>query len=144
MQLIYTSLNDPYNLVICCMAIEDGIVNSLTYLYIKEDDFPVRYFSQQISRFVLFSFIFFPHLQCWDLGYFARRYFANPMRHGKQSYKTTVINIMRNILDSHFEMVLLYLYIYPLVIKHGNGKPPMNGCFNRNITGKWSIFHYNV
>ena len=32
--------------------------------------------------------------------------------------------------------------VYPLVIKHGNGKFPMNGGFRRNITGKWSIFQH--
>ena len=29
---------------------------------------------------------------------------------------------------------------YPLVIKHGNGKSPVNGSFNRQISYKWSIF----
>ena len=30
--------------------------------------------------------------------------------------------------------------MYPLVIKHGKGKSPVNGCFNRTITLKWPIF----
>ena len=33
---------------------------------------------------------------------------------------------------------------YPLVIKHGNGKSPINGGFNRKIIAKWSIFHCHV
>ena len=31
--------------------------------------------------------------------------------------------------------------LYPLVIKPGNGKSPINGGFNRNITDKLSIYH---
>ena len=34
--------------------------------------------------------------------------------------------------------------MYPLVIKHGNGKSPWNGGFNRKLTDKWSIFHCHV
>ena len=30
--------------------------------------------------------------------------------------------------------------MYPLVMKHGNGKSPLNGGFNRKITDKWSVF----
>ena len=31
---------------------------------------------------------------------------------------------------------------YPLVIKHGNGKSPVDKGFNKKITDKWSIFQH--
>ena len=34
--------------------------------------------------------------------------------------------------------------VYPLAIKNGSGKSPMNGDFNANITQKWSTFHCHV
>ena len=34
--------------------------------------------------------------------------------------------------------------IYPLVIKHGNRKSPVNAGFDRTITDEWSIFHCHV
>ena len=33
---------------------------------------------------------------------------------------------------------------YPLVIKDGNGKSPINGGFNKNIIYKWSMFRCHV
>ena len=34
--------------------------------------------------------------------------------------------------------------VYPLAIKHGNGKSPMNGGFIKKINDKWPIFHCHV
>ena len=47
-------------------------------------------------------------------------------------------------LFSAFSVVLFHSPVYPLVIKHGNGKSSLNGGCLRKITDKWSIFHCHV
>ena len=57
------------------------------------------------------------------------------------------VHIYIHIIYMHIYIYMTIRYMqdvwnimtYPLVIKHGNGEPPLNGGVHRKITGKWSI-----